>query len=111
MLVIVHNRYYSNQCTTFLNLFQSSSLKFIVELMNTFCGLNRPPFLGDTNLCLATSPAIENRKYDVKKKLRQELHFIHIVLLETYGNISCRGMVVQVWWIFVKMIEFNIECH
>ena len=31
MLVIVHNRYYSNQCTTFLNLFQSSSLKFIVE--------------------------------------------------------------------------------
>ena len=43
--------------------------------------------------------------------MRQELHVIHIVLLETYGNISCRGMVVQVWWMFVKMIEFNIECQ
>ena len=50
------------------------------------------PLFGDTNLCFALScPAIGNKKHDVKKQqqnnLRLILHFIHIVLLETYGNI------------------------
>ena len=49
------------------------------------------PLFGETNLCFALScPAIGNKKHDVKKQqnnLRLILHFIHIVLLETYGNI------------------------
>ena len=95
------NKYKTYEFKTSINQLPSSillrvlSLNLFLNKWTHFCGLNRPPFLGDTNLCLDTSPAIGNKKHDVKKNCGKNyilsiLHCWKPMVIYSAADWSCK---------------------